>query len=480
MTVREAPVRPPGLSPPDHVGLAVRTAPIIFLMGLAQLVITSDFSLVSVALPTIGRDLAVAPALLSWVVSANATVFAGFLIIGGRLTDAIGHRRALGLGLLLFAAGSLLSALSGGIWMLLGARALQGLGAALVSPASFSLIHAFLPEGPARHRALGVFAVMQGLSVIVGLVIGGFLTTTIGWRSVFFLNLPIVAACLALTATVLPRGASTSAAKALGDIGGAVLIAATTGLLLSALTNLGRHGLTSGPGLALLGAAVVGFLAFFLIEARHPSPLIPPRLLAAPGLVGGGLAVMGLIAGFGGMFVLLSLYLQDGLHVSAAATGLRMTPVAMATMAAGSCAPLVMRRWRLSTVAMTGLGLEFAALLLLASVAPLGSYFTAVAPLVFVAVFASTTAFMALMGLALAAVAPEEQGAASGLLFTGQQIGLPAGVAITLAVLQAIPATADTPLAAYGRAFLVPATLVALGLAAVYLLARPPRPLDEG
>jgi MFS family permease len=472
MTVREAPVEPAGLSAPSPVGAPARTAPIIFLMGLAQLVITSDFSLVSVALPTIGRDLAVQPALLSWVVAANATVFAGFLIIGGRFTDAVGHRRALGLGLLLFAAGSLLSALSGGIWMLLGARALQGLGAALVSPASFSLIHAFLPEGPARHRALGVFAVMQGLSVIVGLVLGGLLTTTVGWRSVFFLNLPIVGACLALTAAVLPRGGPRDAAKALGDIGGAVLIAASTGLLLSALTNLGRQGLTSGSGLALLGAAVTGFLAFFLIEARHRSPLIPPRLFGDPGLVGGGLAVMGLIAGFGGLFVLLSLYLQDGLHVSAAATGVRMTPVALATIAAGSCAPLVMKRWPLGTVAMTGLGLEFASLLVLASVAPLGLYFTAVAPLVFVAVFASTTAFMALMGLALSGVAAEEQGAASGLMFTGQQIGLPAGVAITLAVLQAFPTAADTPLAAYGRAFLVPATLVALALAAVALLAR--------
>ncbi|MDB5432987.1 MAG: putative major facilitator superfamily transporter [Caulobacter sp.] len=460
----------------------VRLGLITLLMGLSQLVITSDFSLVSVALPTIGRDLGVTPALLSWVVSANATVLAGFLIVGGRLADALGHRRALGLGLVIFAAGSLLSALSPSIWMLIAARALQGLGGALVSPASFALINAFLPEGPARHRALGVFAVMQGLSVIIGLAIGGLLTTELGWRSVFFLNLPILGAALALALAVLPRAAPASARKALDDVGGALLMALSAGLLLAALSNLGAHGLTSKLGLGLLAAALAGFAAFALLERRHPSPLIPPALLGTPNLWGGALAVMGLIAGFGGMFVMLSLYLQNGLHVSAAATGIRMLPIAAATMVAGPCAPFFMRRWPLRTVAMGGLGLEVIALAGLVLVAPGGLYLTVVAPLIFAAVFGSTTAFMALMGLALARVAPDRQGAATGLIFTGQHIGLPMGVVITLAVLQALPAAAgEGALAAYGRAFLVPAVLVALALAAVTLMTRaaPPNPSER-
>ncbi len=458
-----------------------RLGAITFLMGLAQLVITSDFSLVSVALPTLGRDLAVAPAMLSWVVSANATAFAGFLIIGGRLTDALGHRRALSLGLLLFAAGSLLSAFSASIWMLIGARAVQGLGAALVSPASFSLIHAFLPDGKARHRALGVFGVMQGLSVIIGLVVGGLLTTQLGWRSIFLVNLPIAAACLALGAAILPRDAPAAGKGALNDIGGALLIALSTGLLLAALSRLGEKGLLAPLGLGLLLAAAAGFAALRWLEARHPSPLIPMDLLRTQGLTGGALAVLGLIAGFGGLFVLLSLYLQNGMGISAAATGIRMTPVAIATMAAGSFAPLIMRRWSLGAVAVAGLTLELAALLLLALVAPAGAYLTAVAPLIFVAVFGSTSAFMALMGLALSHVAPQQQGAASGLLFTGQQIGLPAGIVITLAIFQALPrAAGEAPLAAYGRAFLVPALLVGLGLAAALLLARGGAAVKDG
>jgi len=458
-----------------EVPISARVVAITLLMGLAKLVITADFALVGIALPTIGRDLEVPPALLSWVVSANATVYAGFLIVGGRLTDAIGHRRALALGLSIFAVGSLLSALSSGIWMLIAARAVQGLGAALVSPASFSLIHAFLPEGPARRRAFGVFAVMQGLSVIIGLVLGGFLTTAVGWRSVFFLNLPIVAACLALTAAVLPRAAPGAAKRALDNLGGALLIVVSTGLLLAALSNLGERGPASPLGLALLAAAAAGFFGFFMSEAGHPSPLIPARLLRDPSLRGGGLAVLGLIAGFGGLFVLLSLYLQNGLQVSAAATGVRMTPIAFATMAAGACAPAVMKRWPLRAVAMAALALEVAALALLAVAAPAGDYLTTVAPLVFLVVFGSVTGFVALMALALAAIPADEQGAASGLLFTGQQIGLPAGVVITLVVFQAFPISAsEGPLAAYGRAFLVPALLVALGLLAVTALTRSP------
>jgi len=457
-----------------EVPVPVQVVAITLLMGLAKLVITADFSLVGIALPTIGRDLEIRPALLSWVVSANATLYAGFLIIGGRLTDAFGHRRALGLGLLVFAAGSLLSALSGGIGMLIAARALQGLGAALVSPASFSLINTFLPEGQARRRAFGVFAVMQGLSVIIGLVLGGFLTTVVGWRSVFFLNLPIVAACLALTAAVLPRGAPTAAKGALDNMGGAMLIVASTGVLLAALSNLGEHGLGSALGLLLLAAAGAGFLGFFALEARHPSPLIPPGLLRDAGVRGAGLAVLALIAGFGGLFVLLSLYLQNGLEVSAATTGVRMTPIAFATMAAGACAPALMKRWPLRAVAMAGLMLEVVALALLAAAAPVGDYL-AVAPLAFLAVFGSVTAFVALMALALAAVPADQQGAASGLLFTGQQIGLPAGVVISLVAFQALPGVpAEGPLAAYGRAFLAPAVLVALGLVAVAVVIRSP------
>ena len=455
------------------VAAPLRLGAITFLMGLAQLIITSDFSLVSVALPSIGRALGIAPALLSWVVSANGAVFAGFLIIGGRLTDAIGHRRCLWWGLMLFGVGSLLSAVSLNIWMLVATRCLQGLGAALISPASFSLINTFLPEGPARHRALGVFATMQGLSVIIGLLLGGLLTTQLGWRAVFVVNLPILVGCLALTAAVLPRTGRSHAA-ALDDLGGAVLIAASTGLLLAALSTLGEHGLASFQGFGLLAIALAGFALFFRRQARHPSPLIPPPVFRTENLGGGALGLMALIAGFGGYFVLSSLYLQDGLHYSAAAAGLGMAPISLATMAAGPFAPVLMKRWSLRALAIAGLTVEIAALVVLALAAPFGHYLSVMAPMAFVAVFGSTTAFIALMSLALARAPAEAQGAASGLLFTAQQIGLPTGVVITLAVFTALPAgPGEGPLNAYGHGFLAPVLMVAASLAIILLLTRP-------
>eukprot|EP01030_Chromulinospumella_sphaerica_P027528 gene27528-27796_t len=179
---------------------------------------------------------------------------------------------------------------------------------------------------------------------------------------------------------------------------------------------------------------------------------------------------MALIAGFGGYFVLTSLYLQNGLKFTAAIAGLAMTPIALATIAAGPCAPFLMKRLPLRTLAIAGLSLQLCGLVGLALVAPLGQYLPVVS-LAFAAVFGSTSAFVALMGLALNRVPAQSQGAASGLLFTAQQIGLPAGVVITLALFALLPG-ADGALAAYGRGYLAPASIVALGLVALVLMTR--------
>jgi EmrB/QacA subfamily drug resistance transporter len=450
-----------------------RAAIVTLLMGLTMLVITSDFSLVSIALPTIGRDLRVQPALLSWVVSAYATVLAGFLIIGGRLTDAIGHRRCLAMGVVVFATGSALAAASGNIWMLIAARIVQGVGGAILAPASFSLIHAFLPEGPARHRALGAFSLMQGLALAIGPVLGGALTSSLGWRFVFLVNLPILAVGLLLTLLFLPRATTGAVGAAFDDIGGAVLLTLSTGVLLSALSNLGKRGLSSGLGLTLLCTAILGYIALWRLETRHPAPLIPMRLFRDPSLIGAALSMMGVVAGFAGMFLLLSLYLQSGLHVSAASAGVRMLPIALACLVSAPCAPVFMKRWPLRTLAIAAMAFAFAALLLLALSAPSGNYLAVVAPLLFLVIFGTATATVTLMGLAVAEVSAGDQGAASGLMFAGQQIASPAGVVITLAVLQAFPpGGTDGALAAYGRAFLAPAFMVGVGLLAVAVLTR--------
>lgn len=452
---------------------ALRVALITLLMGLTMLVLTSDFSLVSVALPTIGRDLGVPPARTSWVVSAYAAVLAGFLIIGGRLTDALGHRLCLAMGIVAFAVGSMLAAASGAIWMLIAARIVQGIGAAVLTPASFSLIHTFLPNGPARHRALAAFSLMQGLALVIGPVLGGFLTTSLSWRFVFLVNLPILSVSLPLTLFILPRSTAHPAKAAFADMGGALLLAISTGVMLLGLSNVGEHGLSSGLGIALLFTAVLSYVGLWRRETKHPAPLIAIHLFRDASLVGSAASLMGIFAGFTAMFLLLSLYLQNGLHVSAADAGLRMLPIALACLASAPCVPIFMKRWPLRTLAIGALAVAFAALLLLALGAPSGNYLAVIAPLLFVGIFATATATVTLMGLAVADVPAGDQGAASGLIFASQQIASPAGIVITLAVLQAFaPKGTDGALVAYGRAFFVPAIMVGLGLFAVAFLTR--------
>ncbi len=455
---------------------------ITLLMSLTMLIFPSDLTLVSVALPTIGQDLRIPPEHLSWVISAYSTMLAGFMIIGGRLTDAFGQRRCLIIGILSFMVGSGLAALSGNIWMLIAARAVEGAGGAVMMPASFSLIQAFLPEGAARHRALGVFQLMQGLALAGGPVLGGVLTNSVGWRAVFVVNLPILAASLFLTIRFLPsRARDASEGGAFDDIGGAALLAIGTGLLLAALSNLGEHGLNSGLGLTLLATALLDYIALAALETRHPSPITPIRLLRDANLVGGGLAVMGLIAGFGTVLLLLSLYLQNGLHVSATGTGFRMLPIAGAVLASAPCAPIFMKRWSLRTVAIGAMVLEISALLLLVLKAPSGVYLTVVAPLVFLSVFGGAMAMVALLGMSVADVSDGDQGAATGLIFTGEQIGVPMGIVVALAVLQALPAAGTkAALAAYGRAFLVPVLSVGLGLVAITVLTQGSSALRSG
>lgn len=276
-----------------------------------------------------------------------------------------------------------------------------------------------------------------------------------------------------LTAAVLPRKKPTPGQRPLDDVVGALLIAGSTGLLLYALSYLGEHGLESLRGPGMLAAALAGFAAFFVRQARHRSPLMPLGMFRIENLTGGTLALMALIAGFGGYFVLTSLYLQNGLQFSATAAGLGMAPISLATMAAGPCAPILMKRLSLRTLAIAGLALEVAALLALALAAPFGHDMAVMEPLAFVAVFGRTSAFVALMSLVLSRTPAETQGAASGLLFTAQQIGLPTGVVITLAVFASLPAAAvEGSLSGYGRAFLVPVVMLILGLAAILLLTR--------
>jgi MFS family permease len=440
---------------------------VVFLVGLVQLIITTDFSIVAVALPSIGRALQIPPAALSWVISAAALTGGGFLIIAGRAADIFGQRRCLLVGLGLFAAGSLGSAASPDLTVLIAARALQGLGVAVLGPANFSLINTLVPEGAPRRHALGVFGVMQGLSLIIGLLIGGTLTTHLGWRAVFLLNPPIAALAFAITLRAVPPPAVRQGRDVSIDWLGAALIVTGMALVLLAVSRIGREGWTAW---GLLVGGLLAFALFFLAEGRARAPLAPLSMFGRRNFTTVNLILLLHLAGVGGVFVLLSLYMQTGLKMSAMQSGLGMMPYAAAVMAAGQAVAPIMARMSHRSIAVAAFGLFTAGLALLAVLSLQPNYWAAIAMGSVVTALGATTSFMALMADATSDIPPAQQGAASAVLFTAQQIGVPLGAAVALSVLGLAGPTAG--LAAFRGGYLVLTALVAGALALALLTLR--------
>lgn len=436
---------------------------VVFLVGLTQLVITTDFSIVAVALPSIGRQLALQPAALSWVLSAAALTGGGFLILGGRAADIFGQRSCLLVGLAVFALGSLGAAASPDLPLLIGARAFQGLGAAILAPANFSLINTLVPDGVPRRHAMGVFGLMQGASLVIGLLIGGALTTRFGWRVDFLLNPPIALLAAAIAFRVVPRKAAAAEAARRGvDWLGAVLIVAATGLVLLGVSTMGKEGLASSRAAGLLVAGLIGFGLFFVVERRAIAPLAPPSMFGRRNFTPATVILLMHLAGIGGVFVLLNVYMQTGLKMSALRSGLGMMPYAAAVMAAGQAAAPIMARVPQRLITFGAFGLYGLGLFLLAILSAEPNYWIAIALGSVVTAFGATTAFMALMADATSDIPEAQQGAASAVLFTAQQIGIPLGATVALSVLGV---TAAGGLAAFRDAYFVMAAVIFVALA---------------
>ena len=340
---------------------------VIFLVGLTQLIITADFSIVAVALPSIGRQLRIAPESLSWVISAAALTGGGFLILAGRAADILGQRLCLLIGLTLFAAGSVGASLSPDLPVLIVARALEGIGVAILGPANFSLINTLVPDGAPRRQAMGVFGVMQGLSLIIGLMIGGFLTTHLGWRAVFLLNPPIAVLALAIVLRAVPAPMPHAAQDRSIDWLGAGLIVVGMAMILLAVSMMGREGWTASRPLGLLGGGVVAFVLFFLAEGRARAPLAPLSMFGRRNFTTANLILLLHLAGVGGVFVLLNVYMQSGLKMSAMRSGLGMMPYAAAVMLSGRLVVPLMGRFSHRTIVYGAFGLYASGLGLLAA-----------------------------------------------------------------------------------------------------------------
>ena len=441
---------------------------VIILVGLAQLVLTADFSILSVASPSIMHQFRLKPADLTLLFSAGAVPLVGLMILSGRAADLVGQRKCMLLGLALFGAGSLCSAAAPSYGVLIAARVIQSIGAAVLMPANFSLINTLVPEGAPRHKALGVFGVMQGMSLVIGLLLGGTVTSVLGWRAVFLINPPIVVAAFLLTMRCVPKWLVGTGADRSIDYWGAGLITLGTATLLIGVSFLGRGGVTP-LSLGLLAVAAVLFCVFLFVESRVRAPLVPLSIFKRRNFAAINIIGFCHIGAVGGLFPLFNLFMQNGLKMPAAAAGLGLMPYAAAVMLGGQVSPMFMARMPHRRTILIGFVFYVVGFALLGLFAPAGNYWISLAPWVVIGGFGATLAFMPMMAEATADVPEDQQGVASAILFTIQQIGMPLGAAVALSVLTAGGAKG------FGQGFLAMAAIVALGLVlALALLRRSP------
>jgi EmrB/QacA subfamily drug resistance transporter len=399
----------------------------------AFLMVILDAAIVIVALPSIEADLGFSEQGLQWVISAYALTFAGLLLLGGRAADLLGRRRMFVVGVLFFTIASLLCGLASSPAALIAARAVQGVGAAIMTPTALSIISTTFPEGPERNKALGIWSMMGATGATAAWLIGGPLVEGPGWEWIFFINIPLGLAALALSPLLL-RESRASVTRRSYDPAGALTITGALVLLVYALVEAPDVGWGDLRTILLFAGSAVLLAAFALIEWRHPAPLMPLRILRSRTLVGANLVMLlfGTIV-FGTPFV-LTLYAQQVLGYSAIEFGLG-TAVFTVMAAVGSIvSQAVVLKLGFRTVAATGMALLAAGALILTQVSAGGSYVSDMLFGLIVYGAGIGPAFVTATVAALAGVEEHESGLASGLSNTAFQIGAALGVAIVTTV----------------------------------------------
>ncbi|GLF97738.1 MFS transporter [Streptomyces yaizuensis] len=417
----------PVTAPPRSAGQGVA----LLIIASAQLMVVLDITIVNIALPHIQSALGFSTTDLSWVVSAYTLAFGGLLLLGGRAGDILGRRRVFLAGIALFALASLLGGLAQSPGHLLAARALQGAGAAVAAPTSLALISTTFAEGPARNRAFGTFAAVSAGGGAVGLLAGGVLVQTLGWRWVFFVNVPIALVILA----VAPRRIRESERRP-GHFDALGALTATTGMvtLVYGFIRAAHDGWRDPVTLLSFSAAAVLLAAFALVERRSPQPITPLRLIADRNRAGALGIMLTLAAAIFGMFFFLTLYVQDVLHFSPLGTGLAFLPVSVIIAAGAQVTSRLLPRYGPGPFLVGGALLAAAGLIWLTQVDVRSTYADGVLGPLLLFSLGMGTQFVSLTLTALGGVAAGETGAASGLLGTAQQVGGSLGLAILVTV----------------------------------------------
>jgi EmrB/QacA subfamily drug resistance transporter len=406
------------------------------LIVTAQFMVILDVAIVNVALPSIQVDLGFSQTSLQWVISAYAIMFGGALLLGGRLADLLGRRRLFIVGLALFSLSSLLCGLAWSEESLIASRALQGLGGALLAPAALSLLMTTFADGRERNKALGIYGAASGSGAAAGVLLGGLLTSALSWPWIFFINVPVGLAAIALTPWLL-RESRAELDHRHFDFAGATTITAGLMLLVYALTRATTDGWGTPTTLALLGASLGLVVAFVVIELRSRAPLLPLRIFRLPTLAAANVT-MALVGGVAfSEFFVLSLYMQDVLQYSALQSGVAFVAFAATVVVASNFAQVVVGRIGVRPALTGGLIASAVSVALLTRLPVDGQYFWDLFPAYVLGGAGMAFAFVPVTIASLAGVGPSDAGVASGLVNTSRQIG----GAIGLAAVSAIAAT---------------------------------------
>jgi EmrB/QacA subfamily drug resistance transporter len=434
---------------------------LLALLAVAQLMVILDISAVNVALPDMAKDLSIGRRDISWAITSYSLLFGSLLLLGGRAADLLGRRRMFLAGLTVFTISSLASALAGSGPALFAARAGQGLGAAMLSPAALSIIMTTFREGAERTRALGVWGAVGGAGAAIGVLLGGTLTELVDWRAIFFINVPVGIALATGAVKIVPADSARPRWRGL-DLRGAVLATAGFGALVYAISQASTAGWTSARTLGIGVVGLAGLTALGGLELRTLQPLLRVQRLADRAVGGGILMMLAASAVLFGFFLLSSLYMQNVLGTGALETGLAFLPMAVATAAGAHIGSNVVRRAGVRLPLAGAFALAAGGLLLLSGVDARGSYVADLLPGMLIAGVGLGVALVGVSVSVLTGASDDETGMLSGLNTTGHEIGGSLGVAVLVSIATASIGGATAP---------APATALASGLGNAYLAA---------
>jgi EmrB/QacA subfamily drug resistance transporter len=402
---------------------------VLVLICLAQFMVVLDATIVNVALPSIQKDLGLSEASLQWIVNAYTLVFGGFLLLGGRLGDLLGRKRIFLLGLVIFTTASFLNGLANSEGFLIAARSLQGLGAALIAPAALSIISTTFEEGAERAKALGVWAAIAIGGSAFGLVLGGALTEYFSWPWIFFVNVPVGIVAFFLSLRIVPESVDVHAHRSY-DIAGAVTVTGGLMALVYAIVDAETAGWGSTKTIAFFALAAVLLVSFVLIELRAKAPLVRLSIFKVRSLLTANIVMFLAMSAMFAMFFFNTLYIQRVLGFSPLQAGLALLPFTAGIMLSAGLASNLATRVGVRPIAAVGLVLTSIGLLLLTQLPVHGSYAADVLPSIIVSALGMGAVFMPLTLIATTGLKDEDQGLASGLFNTSQQIGGALGLAV--------------------------------------------------